>query len=313
MNKIIKSTLMVAILGIGIGSITQAQIFAQEYSGTLDIYVEGANAGHEYSLCGGELHELNIGCLNFKGQEFIEGYVGEFAYNGDTKVKVYGCAIDETADKFSCDSFWASPITKMKTMTLVVNQDSIIPLPSQMSESTQLSQASDSNNNDETTSWTDPKTGLTYDIPMGEYCLDFDGDSICDVDFNDGKMVVYEEDNNDNDNGNGNNDNDDNKRPPSDNPYCDQVTVYESCFDRKDYDQETGLYPCKDGSNVKDWRDCNGDSGGSNNDDSAAEDNLPEDGGCQGSDDYCDRDEGCRSESVDCIDDRNFDEDDYNG
>jgi hypothetical protein len=28
------------------------------------------------------------------------------------------------------------------------------------------------------------------------------------------------------------------------------------CFDRKDYDQETGLYPCRDRSDVKDWRDC---------------------------------------------------------
>ena len=36
-------------------------------------------------------------------------------------------------------------------------------------------------------------------------------------------------------------------------------------------------------------------------------------GGCQEHDDYCDADEGCRSESVDCIDDRGFDKDDYNG
>ena len=34
---------------------------------------------------------------------------------------------------------------------------------------------------------------------------------------------------------------------------------------------------------------------------------------CQGEDDYCDADEGCRSDDVDCIDDRNFDEDDYDG
>lgn len=56
-------------------------------------------------------------------------------------------------------------------------------------------------------------------------------------------------------------------------------------------------------------------SNDNNNDDEAAADDedLPEDGGCQGSDDYCDADEGCRSESVDCIDDRNFDEEDYNG
>ena len=53
------------------------------------------------------------------------------------------------------------------------------------------------------------------------------------------------------------------------------------------------------------------DEGSSDNDNDS--DDLPQDGGCQGSDDYCDRVEGCRSESVDCIDDRNFDEDDYNG
>jgi hypothetical protein len=54
--------------------------------------------------------------------------------------------------------------------------------------------------------------------------------------------------------------------------------------------------------------DNNDDSGPA--DDSDSED-LPQEGGCQGEDDYCDADEGCRSESVDCID-RNFDEDDYN-
>jgi PsbP-like protein len=58
-------------------------------------------------------------------------------------------------------------------------------------------------------------------------------------------------DDNDNDGG----------RPPSDNPYCDQVDAHEMeegtfCFDRKDYSDVTGLYPCKDGSDVEDWRDC---------------------------------------------------------
>lgn len=50
------------------------------------------------------------------------------------------------------------------------------------------------------------------------------------------------------------------RRPPSDNPYCDVVRQtgepYEACFDRKDYSDITGLYPCRDGSNVEDWRDC---------------------------------------------------------
>ena len=28
------------------------------------------------------------------------------------------------------------------------------------------------------------------------------------------------------------------------------------CHDRIDHDQETGLYPCNDGTNKVDWRDC---------------------------------------------------------
>ena len=38
----------------------------------------------------------------------------------------------------------------------------------------------------------DRETGLYYDIPLqGDYCLDFNEDKICDVDFHDGKVVVY--------------------------------------------------------------------------------------------------------------------------
>ncbi|HEU4443172.1 MAG TPA: hypothetical protein VFR94_00700 [Nitrososphaeraceae archaeon] len=112
-------------------------------------------------------------------------------------------------------------------------------------------------------------------------------------------------------------------RPPSDNPYCDLVRddYQGDCFDRRDYDQETGLYPCRDGSDVKDWRDCpdgpeansNSNSGSDDEDEEAAADDLPQEGGCQEGDDFCDADEGCRSDDVDCIDDRGFDEDDYNG
>jgi hypothetical protein len=48
------------------------------------------------------------------------------------------------------------------------------------------------------------------------------------------------------------------KPRPIGNPYCDLVPEdYKgSCHDRKDWGEETGLYPCRDGSNVKDWRDC---------------------------------------------------------
>ena len=34
-----------------------------------------------------------------------------------------------------------------------------------------------------------------------------------------------------------------------------------SCHDRKDGSDDTGLYTCRDGSHVKDWRDCQKDAG----------------------------------------------------
>jgi hypothetical protein len=221
---------------------------AQDYSGTLDIAVEGYVETNDYSLCGGELHELNIGCLNFKGTELMD-WVGSFSYNGDKKVTLYGCVIDETADKFNCDSMDASPITKQKTMTLFVNESSKIPLPSVFSESS--GQATDAG---------------------------------------------------------GSNDDDDDA-----NPYCDEVNYTVECFDGKDYDQETGLYPCNDGSYVGDWRDCPDTSSNDDEEEASDSDDLPQEGGCQGEDDFCDADEGCRSDDVDCKDDRNFDADDYNG
>jgi hypothetical protein len=46
-------------------------------------------------------------------------------------------------------------------------------------------------------------------------------------------------------------------------PYCDQVENQRvSCFDRQDTDEETGLFPCIDGSQEEDWRDCNGNGNG---------------------------------------------------
>ena len=98
----------------------------------------------------------------------------------------------------------------------------------------------------------------------------------------------------------------------NDKTYCDVPNPSNPCHDRKDYSDTTGLYTCLDGSHEANWRNCTDDDEGSSDNDNDSDD-LPQDGGCQGSDDYCDRDEGCRSESVDCIDDRNFDEDDYNG
>lgn len=52
------------------------------------------------------------------------------------------------------------------------------------------------------------------------------------------------------------------------NPYCDKVgpNYRGSCHDRKDYSESTGLYPCNDGTQKTDWRDCK-DATDSNNDD----------------------------------------------
>jgi hypothetical protein len=41
-------------------------------------------------------------------------------------------------------------------------------------------------------------------------------------------------------------------------PYCDKVAddYTGSCHDRLDFDDVTGLYPCNDGTQEEDWRDC---------------------------------------------------------
>ena len=84
--------------------------------------------------------------------------------------------------------------------------------------------------------------------------------------------------------------------------YCDVPNPSNPCHDRKDYSEDTGLYTCIDGSHEEDWKDCKG--GG-------ADENA--DGECQEEDDYCDVSEGCHETYIDCIDDTNFDEDDYDG
>lgn len=72
---------------------------------------------------------------------------------------------------------------------------------------------------------------------------------------------------NDNPSSNDNDSNDDNGDSDNDNyndndnqPYCDIARQtgqsYDSCHDRKDYDEDTLLYPCKDGSQEEDWRNC---------------------------------------------------------
>jgi hypothetical protein len=55
-------------------------------------------------------------------------------------------------------------------------------------------------------------------------------------------------------------------------PYCDEVSDGSGCWDRKDNDQDTGLYPCKDGSYKEDWRDCNGDDDNGNDNNNGEDD-----------------------------------------
>ena len=61
------------------------------------------------------------------------------------------------------------------------------------------------------------------------------------------------EDNDNNDDENVDDDSENDNNANDDNRYCDQDDSG-SCWDRKDYDEETGLYPCIDGSQVTDWR-----------------------------------------------------------
>jgi hypothetical protein len=44
----------------------------------------------------------------------------------------------------------------------------------------------------------------------------------------------------------------------SNTPYCDEIEreVGVTCWDRKDYSEDTGLYPCRDGSYEENWQDC---------------------------------------------------------
>jgi hypothetical protein len=73
-----------------------------------------------------------------------------------------------------------------------------------------------------------------------------------DIGPNEFEEATDDDDDDDNDGDDGN-DNDGNP-----NPYCDTAKgkAARVCHDRLDYDQETGLYPCNDGTQKTDWRDC---------------------------------------------------------
>jgi hypothetical protein len=101
-----------------------------------------------------------------------------------------------------------------------------------------------------------------------------------------------EEDDNNDDNDNDNDNNDNNNEDDGPNPYCDKVgpNYRGTCHDRLDYYQggpNDGLYPCNDGTNMYDWRDCkdatkkdtsltNNFNPNNDNNDNSNSDNIPE-------------------------------------
>jgi hypothetical protein len=104
-------------------------------------------------------------------------------------------------------------------------------------------------------------------------------------------------------------DDDDDNGDDKGNPYCDLVpdNYNGSCHDRKDGSDDTGLYTCRDGSHVKDWRDCK--DAGKHPDEEEEKEEEKDEEGCDEHDDYCDTSQDCDSPDVDCIDDVNVGDD----
>jgi hypothetical protein len=114
-----------------------------------------------------------------------------------------------------------------------------------------------------------------------------------------------------NDPGEGDGDNNNNgNNNPRDDPDCWYGDLY-VCDESGECDTDNFdcITDCADGSSVTTGEECPGDD----DSDEPADEDLPQEGGCQEEDDYCDRDEDCHLASVDCIDDREFDSDDYDG
>jgi hypothetical protein len=144
------------------------------------------------------------------------------------------------------------------------------------------------------TIWTSPETGIVYDIPkQGYYCLDFDGDYICDIDFNNGKMIIYgasdtqedpsatNEQNLEEDavderpSRDGNNDN--GKDNPRDDPDCWYYDIY-VCDESGECDSENvDCYTdCDNGPDVITGEPCRGEKQGDETGDKRKSDELPE-------------------------------------
>jgi hypothetical protein len=100
--------------------------------------------------------------------------------------------------------------------------------------------------------WTDPNTGLQYEIPsQGLYCLDFDGDSVCDIDFENGIQIIYDNQNQDPTLTVKEPDEDDDKDNDRSDPDCWYGNLYVCDEDGKcDSEKFDCLTDCADGSTV---------------------------------------------------------------
>jgi hypothetical protein len=91
------------------------------------------------------------------------------------------------------------------------------------------------------------------------------------------------------------------------NPYCDKLDdLSVACHDRRDYyqgGQKDGLYPCNDGTDKKDWRDCK-DASGYDYDNDDDNDNPRDDPDCWYGNLYvCDESGECDNDKFDCVTD----------
>jgi hypothetical protein len=168
------------------------------------------------------------------------------------------------------------------------------------------------NNDNNQKNWRDDPNCWYYEYFVCDESGKCDGENFdCVTDCDDGSSVTTgfpcpgEKDEGVPDGSDGSGGDADSRRPPSDNPYCDlidqsRMAPGQGCFDRKDYDQSTGLYPCRDGSDVEDWRDCpDGPEANSDPNEETGEnvdgDNEIE---CQEDDEFCEP--GCEDPDLVC-------------
>jgi hypothetical protein len=214
--------------------------------------------------------------------------------------KLYSIAYLSEPDKFSehlpavekaIDSFRISPVTQ-KTST-------------GSSDSNNENRNNERNNNNQK-NWRDDPNCWYYEYFVCDENGKCDGENFdCVTDCDDGSSVTTgfpcpgESDEGVPDDGDGDEDDEVN-------PYCDKIPVGErdNCWDRLDYDQATGLYPCNDGSNRGNWRDCP-DVSGYDYGEGAEDDGVEGNSGDEGREEVEEEDQNCGGEP--CTDDEKED------